>query len=148
MANIHLVSKQAFDSLRAQPSNPPMLDELFTVEQFSDEYAQVHESLLTQISAVGTHDWSGEADFTMNDDVPLAREIGVALTSKTLWNARFLEIIQRTLAAAPQEYRVYVDHDLLDDPDFYFFVFPDRVVAWSNSPDVLEVFGTVQPSDS
>lgn len=148
MFNIQLVSQQSFGHLRAKPSNPPVLTDESTIEHFTDEYALAHDAVMAVLSKLGKHDWCGEADFTMNDDVPLAREIGVSLTSKTLWSPGFLAAIQQALASASPGYRAYVDHDLLDDPDFYFLVFSDRVVAWSDAPELLTMFGIVRESDN
>jgi len=66
----------------------------------------------------------------MNDDYLNSRGISIELNSKKLWNKEFIKLIL-SLLDSMSSYSVYVDHDLLDYPDFSLFLIAEKVMAFS-----------------
>jgi hypothetical protein len=74
---IRSITEAELDAMMARPFNPPLLSESLTRETFAEEYWAVHTRVMAALSALGKHEWCGDADFTMNDDGPLARSLGI-----------------------------------------------------------------------
>lgn len=138
------ISREAFEAALNSAPSVPELSESFTHNDFDAEYWGLHRNLLTALSEMGRHEIAGDGDFTLNDDAPLARSLGLALTSKKMWNASLIEKIQDTIRTSPFEYRVYVDHTLLDEPDFFLLVYPDRAIGWFEDKELHHIFNEVE----
>ena len=110
--------------------NPPIFTDTFTEDAFRSEYWSVHSAVVAALSTLGTQGWSEDDDFCANEDWGHSRFIGVELVSRRLWRADLLPLIQSVLLEQPQPYRVYLEHDLLDEPKFYLFVQPDIVLGY------------------
>jgi hypothetical protein len=103
-----------------QPFNPPAFTDAFTPDDFHSEYWAAHSAVTDALSILGTQDQYGEGDFCANDDYGHSRFIGIEFSSQRLWRPELIHLVQSALSKLPQPYCVYFDHDILDEPDFYF----------------------------
>tara|TARA_R100000027_G_scaffold67208_1_gene65049 strand:- start:1035 stop:1475 length:441 start_codon:yes stop_codon:yes gene_type:complete len=139
-----IVEKFKINELLERSFNPPRYSENFTEEDFSEEYWQVHESLRQSLSEIGKMPVPGnydERDFTMNDDYVDSRGISIELNTRKLWNLRFISIVESFLVNSVEEYSIYVDHDLLDEPSFSLFITRTEVFGFSEDKRILGKFG-------
>lgn len=139
-ARIRSISEAELDDMMARPFNPPQLSESLSQEGFAEEYWAVHARVMAAVSTLGKHAWSGEADFTMNDDGPLARSLAIELLSKKLWSSKFLSALRDALRSEPEAYRVFVHHAVLEEPEFYLLVTSDESVGFSPNPKIFSRF--------
>ncbi|RBP35073.1 hypothetical protein DES53_1293 [Roseimicrobium gellanilyticum] len=137
---IRPISEAELRGMMEAAFNPPLLGETLTRERFAKEYWAVHARVQAALLTIGIHDQYGEADFTMNDDGPLARSLGIQLSSKKLWSPKFLGVLQTILSREPEAYRVFVDHTILEEQEFFLLVTADEAVGFSPNPAVFSIF--------
>lgn len=123
------VTQSELEEMLARPFNPPAFSATFTKDEFSAEYWNVHRELMSALSILGDHDDYGNADFCMNDDCGFSRFIGIELTSKRLWRPELISLVRSVLKRQPEPYCIYLDHGLLDEPDFFILVFSTKVAG-------------------
>jgi hypothetical protein len=129
MMKIESVSLDTIHKGFEQPYNPPQIHGDSDKATFEREYENAQDAVRACLAGFGTEDDYGEGDFCLNQDFGFSRHIAVELSSPKLMQPKVFEALQNTLAALGERYRTYVDHGLLDKPDFFIFIETDRAVG-------------------
>jgi hypothetical protein len=135
-----IVAQEEITQSLKLPFNPPVITDSFSEEDFRAEYWRVHGLVAERLRLLGEEDDYGEGDFVMSQDFGLSRFIGIELSSKKMWSKELLSVLNATLKEVSQAYRIYIDHDLDEEPLFFILVQRDDVIGHCEDRTLLRKF--------